>query len=328
MGALRGAEDLARVFLHSAAAGIPEWAERTFGNPANAAATDAAVTASRSRAGLAGDVADVAGFLAPATAGLKGLKAATKIPAAIRAAPKIAEAIPAAVQSGRAALADLGGPGATKAEAAARLGIDYLPTFAERALGATGKAVAGAAALPLKHPVISALTGLGALAEYGRRNATGQAKAAVTKPAAAAAATSAPKPAGKAADANKVVSDILSALHEVDSSPPTFSDMASQLAASQGGKISARQLAALGDIAQKSATADYYEQGGAHKVAKPGDTAASMLEQQYVAQFQKALGDPNADPVAAQKEFEEKVLQLRKTQFIDPYGLNDGGGAE
>jgi hypothetical protein len=42
-------------------------------------------------------------------------------------------------------------------------------------------------------------------------------------------------------------------------------------------------------------------------------------------QFQKSLQDPKADPAKAQQEFENKVLQLRKTQFIDPYGLQDGG---
>lgn len=60
MGVLQGAEDLARIFLHSAAAGIPEWAERRFGNAANAAQTDQMVAAARQRTGIAGSLTNAA----------------------------------------------------------------------------------------------------------------------------------------------------------------------------------------------------------------------------------------------------------------------------
>jgi hypothetical protein len=323
-GPLQTAADLARVFLHSAAAGIPEFAERTFGDPANADRTDKMVAKSQADTGFAGDLANVAGYIAPAVGGLKALKGLRALPSAVRAAPKAAEAIPALVQRGRVALTNAGGPGITKAEAAARLGIDYVPTLAEKAIGGAGRAVAGAVGLPLKHPIISALTGLGALAEYGQRSGAGQAKAA-TAPAAAPKAAPAPKAPKPAANADKVVSDILSALHEVDNQP-TFSGMAAQLAQSQGGKVSLRQLSALGDLSQHAATADYYQGGGAKKGPKPGEEAARLLEQQYLAQYQKALSDPNADTAKAAQEFEEKVLQLNKSQLIDPYGL--AGGAE
>ena len=89
--------------------------------------------------------------------------------------------------------------------------------------------------------------------------------------------------------------------------------------------ISLRQLGALSEAAQRGAQADYYRGGGSAKLPGPGDKAGRMLEQQYITQFQKALSDPKADVAKAQEDFESKVLQLRKTQFIDPYGLQSGG---
>lgn len=108
----------------------------------------------------------------------------------------------------------------------------------------------------------------------------------------------------------------------------SFSDMVARLAAGQGGGISLRQMGALAQAQQAGSQADYIARGGpsAAKASAPGDAAGHMLEQMYVNQFAKSLSDPKADPSKAQDEFEKKVLQLRKSKFIDPYGLTDGGG--
>jgi hypothetical protein len=172
-----------------------------------------------------------------------------------------------------------------------------------KALPAIAKAVVSKKGLGL------GLGGLATLAEYNAR--TGD-ETPVPKVAAAAAVA---KPAVKEAVAHAAAAEGV----------PTndFSAMIQRLANGQGGAISLRQLGALSDAAQKGSQADYYARGGSAKAPAPGDLAGHMLEQQYVAQFQNALQDPKADPAKAQQQFEDKVLQLRKTQFNDPYGLRD-----
>ncbi len=107
--------------------------------------------------------------------------------------------------------------------------------------------------------------------------------------------------------------------------------MIANLASGQNGEISLRQLGALGDAAQRGAAANSAGVTKAGKL-KPGDAAAQMLENQYINQYERALANPATDAAAAAAEFEEKVLQLRKTQFIavlavrevvgiDPYDL-------
>lgn len=174
-------------------------------------------------------------------------------------------------------------------------------------------------ALASKKGALAALAGLGGLAEYNSRTAGAEAQPAPAAPKAVAVTKAAP--AGKKADLDKVATNAAA-----QQGPLSFSDLVGHLADAQGGKISLRQLGALSEAAQRGANADFYAGGGSKKAAAPGDLAGRMLENQYIAQFQKALGDPNADPLKAQQEFENKVLQLRKTQFIDPYGLQDAGG--
>lgn len=187
-------------------------------------------------------------------------------------------------------------------------GVRALPKIASSVFSKKGLAAAG--------------LGLGSLAEYNSRTAANAAPAPSKTPAATA------KP--KQPNVDDMVAKIAAAVHgaapAAAAQPTSFDDMVSRLAAGQNGMISLRQLGALGEAAQRGATADYYTGGGARRQAAPGDAAGRMLEQMYVNQFQKSLADPNADPVKAQQEFESKVLQLRKTQFIDPYGLNADGG--
>lgn len=179
-------------------------------------------------------------------------------------------------------------------------GVKLVPKIAKAALSKKGAA--------------AALAGIGSLISYNERTSAGGATAAPAPvKAQPAAATKVLPGAPSYANADSMKGDIMASLGAVDESPPTFSGMAQQLADTQGGKISPRQLIAMSEVAQRSTPR-------AGKIPQPGDAAGHMLEQQYVTQFQKALNDPNADPAAAQKEFEEKVLQLRKTQFIDPYG--------
>lgn len=175
-----------------------------------------------------------------------------------------------------------------------------------------------ASALFSKKAALAAGLGVGTLAEYNARTGAETPKAA---PKAAA-------PAVKQPDANaaaKIAQAAQGARAAQEAQPAGFDSMVAKLAAGQSGMISLRQLGALSEAAQRGAQADYYGSGGGRRAAAPGDAAGHMLEQQYISQFQNALGDPKADPALAQKQFEDKALQLRKTQFIDPYGLQDGG---
>jgi hypothetical protein len=188
----------------------------------------------------------------------------------------------------------------------AGMGVRALPKIAGAVFSKKGLAAAG--------------LGIGSLAEYNARTAD-------AAPAKAAGVTPVAKP--KKANVDDMVAKIAAAVHgpatAKPAGPASYDDMVTRLAAGQDGMISLRQLGALSESAQRGAQADYYQHGGASRPVAPGDTAGHMLEQMYVNQFQKALTDPKADPAKAQEEFENKVLQLRKTQFIDPYGLHDGG---
>jgi hypothetical protein len=168
-----------------------------------------------------------------------------------------------------------------------------------------------------KKGALAAGLGLGTLAEYNSRTGAEAAPA----PKAPAAAVKQPTPQ----QAQAVAEHVAGARAAQQEQPAGFDGMVSKLAAGQGGMISLRQLGALSEAAQRASQADYYSAGGGKKAAAPGDMAGRLLEQQYMQQYQKALGDPKADPQKAADQFETKVLQLRKSQFIDPYGLHDGG---
>jgi hypothetical protein len=135
MGVLQYAADLARVYLHSAAAGIPEFAERQFGNPANADATDRAVAQSRANTGAAGSVANVAGYFAPGGIISDAIKGVRALPGAVRAVPKIAGVVPDAERVIRGFV----NPG--RANAFARLGLGEVPTTT----GAIGEGIGNVA---------------------------------------------------------------------------------------------------------------------------------------------------------------------------------------
>jgi hypothetical protein len=171
-----------------------------------------------------------------------------------------------------------------------------------------------AGAIFSKKGALAAGLGLGGLAEYNARTSAETPKAAAKAPAAV-----------KQPDVKQALAEhVAGARAAQEAQPAGFDSMVAKLAAGQGGMISLRQMGALSEAAQRAAQADYYTGGGGKKAAAPGDAAGRMLEQQYVSQFQSALQDPKADPAKAQQEFENKVLQLRKTQFIDPYGLQPG----
>lgn len=187
----------------------------------------------------------------------------------------------------------------------AGMGLKALPKIAGAVISKKGALAAG--------------LGLGTLAEY---NARTSADAAPAPKAAAPAAVKAPTPA----QAKEVAEHAAGARAAQEAQPQGFDGMVARLAAGQGGMISLRQLGALSDAAQRASQADYYAAGGGKKAAAPGDMAGRLLEQQYMQQYQKALSDPNADHQKAADQFEAKTLQLRKSQFIDPYGLHDDGG--
>lgn len=172
-----------------------------------------------------------------------------------------------------------------------------------------------------KKGALAASLGLGGLVSYNARTAT-PAQAANTPP---------PVPAGKVAAGRNAAAPQASnpegrpAKAAVGPEANYYDDMVNAIAESQGGAISIRQMMALGEAAQKGASANYQQRGGSKKGAGVGDKSGSILEQLNLEKFQKALADPNIDPDVAENEFRERTLELRKTQFIDPYGLQDPG---
>lgn len=330
-GVFQDAADLARVFLRSAGAGIPELAQRTFGDPTVADRTDAQVAQARARAGYAGDLASTAGYLAPGLGGpvaaWKGIRA---LPALVRGAPKLAESLPEIAQVARAGLANLAGPSITKAELAARLaqpvgpsignafratrGLEplaaeapeaakYIPTLAERALGAAGRAAAATAAVPLRHPWITAGTLLGSLGASAVRNNSGT-PAAKAAPASSASSSGSgdfsPEPLPQAPPPH---------------SNPDFSALASMVAKGNGGKISIRELSALADIAAKTSP----RQAPA-KPPTPAEIAAQRAlqlgEPYYQSKINSATSQKDADD-AYQKTL-EFYKELAKARPYDP----------
>lgn len=173
------------------------------------------------------------------------------------------------------------------------------------------KAARGAGMVPgvvARHPYLStaaaAITGQQALANYNARTGGGEAQAA---PARASTAKSAPAIKKNTRAADKMADSIMSGLDMLGSSPPTFQDMAQATADSQGGKISLRQLDALAGITQRIAPRS-------SRLPRPGEESGRIYERMLIEQ----LGSGRMHP----DEFEEKVLQLNKSQLIDPYGLN------
>lgn len=164
----------------------------------------------------------------------------------------------------------------------------------------------------------AAATGLGAGALLSYNNRTQPQARAAAQPAAPAKAAAKPSRGSGTQRSDRIADEFLSSIKALDSQPPTFNNIVDQVAAANGGNISLRELMAISEVAQRATPK-------AGKTPPPGDMAGRMLENQYITQFEKALADPNVDPVAAQQEFEEKILQLRKTQFIDPYGLQQSG---
>lgn len=288
----------------------------------------AATAAARQRQGLGGDIADVAPML---VTGGGALKALTKVPAAIRAAPAVAEYVPAALRAARVGLADLGGPGLTRAETAARLGINYVPTLAERALGAVGTGVGKAVAYPFQHPIMSALAAAGGLAEYAHRNNAGATTTAHAAPVPQAAPDAATQPSVTGNYQDAVPPEIAAAAKQAaggggQTLNPSFSDLAAQVAAANGGKISLRALGTLADIAYKTAPRQAPE-----KPPTPAEIAQSrglaLGEQYYNSKLKSATSQQEADK--AYEKLIELYGQIGKSRPTDPlagYGLPDDGG--
>lgn len=205
---------------------------------------------------------------------------------------------------GRALLA-----GARAAKAALPTLPKFIPGVVRRNPGKTALSVAGLGiGLPIRHNI----------------RTEGEAAAgpvASPRPAArevAASPASSPRRSYETAD--KVTAGIMADLAG-PSGPPTFQSMAEQVAAGQGGGISMRQMIALADIADKIEPS-----ASASRGPKVGDAAGAILEQEYLDRYQRALADPRVDPDAAANEFRTRVLELRKSSYIDPLEAyrNDG----
>lgn len=175
----------------------------------------------------------------------------------------------------------------------------------------------GAGGLGTAAKVLAGATGLGLATAVNTSNRTNAAfMDKVPQPA---------KPARSASGMNPVSAEAAKAIASArkQAEPkPMFEDLIARVAAGQEGMVSLRQLGAISEAAQRGAAAN--TAGQSKSAPKPGDAAAAMLEKIYVNQLNNRLADPNADPAAAQDEFEQKVLQLRKTQFNNPYGVAEG----
>lgn len=297
-GPLQFLDDYSRILSNGLTFGLADKAVHAITGKDEAAATAAA----RQRQGLAGDVANVATMLAGGRGVVK----------AVRAAPTV---IPALARQARVGLANLGGPGLTRAEAAARLGIDYVPTLAERGLSAAGRAVGNVAAYPFQHPILSALTGAGGLAAYASRSNDGVARAAPAP---------APAPATQMSDNRQdaVPQEVLDAAKQVaggNSAPqnPEFSQLVGMAAAANGGKINLRQLSALADVAYKTVPRRSVKSPGIADIA--GQRALELgeqLTQQRMAQA-AASGDKQAYANAVQEQI-DRYERLARARAIDP----------
>lgn len=214
MGVLQSAADLARVYLHSAGAGIPEWAQRHFGDANIANQTDQMVAQSRARAGIAGDAVNAAGYFAPVMGAVKGVKA-------IRSLPEAAGAVRNLVH-----------PGIMRSEALARLGLEAQPGVVARAAGAI-------AAHPWRTAAAAGALGVGTFAGYDTR--TAQASPATVKPAAAATQSDVPqRPVPNFA--------VSSRNNSAGPAPGMLEGLLRAAGAEHGGKISLNQLNAIGDF--------------------------------------------------------------------------------
>lgn len=180
--------------------------------------------------------------------------------------------------------------------------IKALPKIAKAALSKKGAATAA--------------VGTGALVSYNQRNQAPQARAAAAptakaqvKPQAAAKPAAAPKKAPKAAD------DDLAGMR-----PPSFAEMAQDLAAAQGGAVSARQLAALSEIAARTAV-----KPGKLPSAKDmaGREYLKMVDQTYTQQQADAQKLMETDParglVAGQAAAKERMEALKVMLGSNPW---------
>jgi hypothetical protein len=295
MGVLQDAADLARVYLHSAGAGIPEWAQRQFGDPRVADATDAQVAQSKANQGFGGSVANVAGFFAPGGVISSGIKAVRAAPAAVRAVPRIAEAAPAAER----AVMGFVNPG--RANFYSRLGLGEVPTVT----GAIGQNVAAAVKA---HPFLTgaALVGgpLAALADYGG-SATSSAGAAkpAAQPKAQPQAKAQPKAAAPAAPEKLSPLDAL----------------IGQVAAAQGGKISLNQLGAIGDFVSKTSPEmrhpATYKDIAAQALMSSSNAGYNALITQ--AQQAKAAGD-----IARAQALQNQAIMQQRQDMLSVLGQN------
>lgn len=184
-GPLQAADDMVRIITNGMTFGLADKAAAALGEKDTAAKTAAA----RSRAGIAGDIANVGSEF-------------------------------------------YGGKGALK------LGWNGL-----KAAAPIARAVVGT---PLKALAALGVGGLG-LSDYNQRTGGTPAKADPVAGTAAPATALAPR---GTANADKTATSLMAALNAVDSTPPTFEDMAHQVSTAQGG-LSLRQLGAIADATNK-----------------------------------------------------------------------------
>jgi hypothetical protein len=307
--------DTTRVFLNSAMGGLPEMVGR------NAERNRIETEAARERLGLVGDVANAAGFLAPAAGAVKAVQGLKYLPSLMKGAAGGVKSAAKALPAAERAVARKVVPGyAARENAMTRLATPYMagPAVTSQMPTLTGAVGRAVAAHPGKAAIGAGVLGAGTAVSRNYRLYDEQ-----NPPAARQAAAARPSPVARAqqvkdepmsGDSTSFADRAIANYREMQAAQPNdFDGMIDQIAKAQGGQISLAQMGALAEMQNQTAPRGRQPQ--------PGDAAGRMLEEAYVTQLQKAMQDPNADPVKAMEEFETKVLQLRKTQYIDPLGL-------
>jgi hypothetical protein len=298
-GFWQAADDTVRVAANGLTFGLADKATGAITGEDEAARTAAA----RENLGVAGDVINAATYLAGPLGALKLGKAAwaagKTLPALMGAGGRAATAV------GTKAVRAVNPTFVGNTTARARLGLAPAQGMASKAASAVRSGAATAKANPWKTAGAAGAVAFGTSVGHNSRTENNQ--SAVTPAKAVAAPAGKAAAAEKAADPAAQAAEIAKLLGE-GAGQPSFEDMMGDVAAAQGGQISLRQMGALAEMQQRTTPK-------AVKPAAPGDAAGRMLEEMYTTQFSKALQDPNADPVKAQEEFEQKILQLRKTQF-------------
>lgn len=280
MGFLQGAEDVTRIILNSASGNLPTMVGSAEQKKWNADQ----LAAARQRMGLAGDVVNAASMLAGGAGVIKGAAAG------IRALPGMARAVSTAARgAGPAAIRAVNPAYVGNSTARARLGLDALPGMGQRAASVVR-------ANPKKSLAFGVGTGLGAVLGYDGRNG-GAANASVAPTVVAPVPTATPAPVSDGGYDPLPPGIREAAAADAAAASDPFQTMVEQIAAANGGKISMREMMAIADITNKTASSRK-----APKLPSIADVAGQQALS--IAQQRLSRAEASGDPELYESELE------------------------